>query len=500
MTGKFLNNFLHKLKREVLLIAPLRRLFFYFLEKKLYQDIVKRGNPNWVSYNFPRRAREDNFYITRAIMRSIDRALSKGFLSKEVWRKAFNFAGVHLPKKIKGAKAAFIKKYGIKAPALLAISVTKQCNLRCLGCYADGSQTSREKLPFEIISRIIREQKQLWGSHFTVLTGGEPFLYNDNGKTILDLAAEQPDTFFLVYTNGTLIDEEKAKKLAALGNVTPAISVEGFEKETDERRGAGVYQKILQAFKALKKSGVLFGISITPIRKNVDLVMSDEFMDYYFNKIGAAYAWILQYTPVGRDPDLNLMATPEQRIKMFRRVWQIIKEKQMPVIDFWNCGTAIGGCIAAGRPQVGYLHIDWQGDATPCVFKPYFSQNIIEVYKKGGNLDSILFSDFFKSIRQWQNEYVVHQPADKIGNTIACCPARDHYERIYPLLCKPGVKPIDQWAEEALKDKSFRKGIIDYGNRFKSISGEIWNEEYLAPEKKSLLKQNGSADDKSSKK
>ena len=205
---------LHKFKREIMLIGLFRRLILKLLEKKLYWAIVEKKDPNWISYNFPRQAREDNFYITRAIMRSVDRGLTKGLISKQVWRKAFDFAGIHLPKKIKGAKSAFIKKYGVKPPALLAISITKQCNLKCLGCYADSSQIIREKLPFEIISRIIKEQKQLWGSHFTVITGGEPFLYQDNGRIILDLAAEHPDTFFLVYTNGTLINEETARKLA----------------------------------------------------------------------------------------------------------------------------------------------------------------------------------------------------------------------------------------------------------------------------------------------
>ena len=167
---------------------------------------------------------------------------------------------------------------------------------------------------------------------------------------------------------------------------------------------------------------------------------------------------------------------------MFRRVWQIIREKQLPVIDFWNCGTAIGGCISAGRPQVGYFHINWRGDVTPCVFKPYFSQNIIEVYKNGGDLNSVLFSDFFKKIRKWQNEYVIQKPAEKMGNTIACCPARDHYKMIYPLLCGADVKPVDELAEKALKNKNFCKGLIDYGKKFKTLSGEIWDKEYLAPE------------------
>ncbi|MDZ7836559.1 MAG: radical SAM protein [Actinomycetota bacterium] len=47
------------------------------------------------------------------------------------------------------------------------------------------------------------------------------------------------DSFFQIYTNGQLIDKKVAAKLAELGNALPCISVEGFEKETDERRGKG---------------------------------------------------------------------------------------------------------------------------------------------------------------------------------------------------------------------------------------------------------------------
>jgi len=37
-------------------------------------------------------------------------------------------------------------------------------------------------------------------------------------------------------------------------------------------------------------------------------------------------------------------------------------------------------------------------------------------------------------------------------------------------------------AEKALKNKNFCKGLIDYGKKFKTLSGEIWDKEYLAPE------------------
>jgi len=493
MFRKFLNNLLPKLKREILLIRPFRRLIFYFLEKKLYQDIVEKKDPNWVSHNFPRKAREDNFFITLALVRTVDRALSRNLISKRAFRQTYDFVAAHLPKEKESPKSSFFKKYGMKPPALLALSPTKLCNLKCLGCYSDSSAQNRQKLPFEIFSRIVREQKKLWGSHLTVITGGEPFLYNDGGKTILDLAAEHPDTFFLVYTNGTLIDEKIAGNLASLGNITPAISVEGFEKETDERRGSGIHQKIIRAFGCLKKSGVPFGISVTPTRKNAELITSGEFIDYYFEKCGAANGWIFQYLPVGRDCDFDLMMAPEQRIAMFRKTWSLIKERKIPFIDFWNCGSVIGGCMAGGRPH-GYMHIEWNGNVTPCVFYNYASQNIAEIYKQGGDLNSVLFSPFFEKIRQWQNDYIFDKPAGKMGDMIACCPIRDHHKIIPRFHEGTGARAINESAGKNLEDEDFREGLAGYGEKFKTISGEIWNKEYLAPERKSGLGQNGGAD------
>lgn len=477
MAKKFHNIFFRKIKREAFLIAPLRRLLLYFLEKKLYQNIVERKDPGWVSYNFPRKAREDNFYITRALMRAIDKGLTEKRISRQIWRKTFDFVAAHLPKEKENPKSAFWKKYGMRPPAFLALSPLRLCNLRCRGCYSNSSRSKRQYLSFEIVSKIVKEQKKLWGSHFTVLTGGEPFLYNDKGKTIIDLAAEHPDTFFLVYTNGTLIDEKMAERLAQSGNITPAISVEGFKKETDERRGAGIHQKILHAFECLRKSGVLFGISITPTRKNADLITSDEFIDYYFNKKKAAYAWVFQYLPVGRDCDFNLMVTPEQRIMMFRRTWSLIKEG-VPFMDFWNCGSVIGGCMSAGRPH-GYLHIDWNGNLTPCVFYHYASQNIVEIYNQGGDLNSALFSPFFEKIREWQNNYVFDKPTQEMGDMIACCPIRDHHQILFSFHYGTDAKAIDESIKKSLENKKFRKELISYGENFRALSQKIWKKEYL---------------------
>jgi len=90
-----------------------------------------------------------------------------------------------------------------------------------------------------------------------------------------------------------------AKKLAKLGNVAPAISIEGFEKETDDRRGPGTFKKIMEAMDNLKEAGVPFGFSVTPTKLNIEALMSDEFVDLMIQK-GCSFGWYFQYVPVGR--------------------------------------------------------------------------------------------------------------------------------------------------------------------------------------------------------
>ncbi len=63
----------------------------------------------------------------------------------------------------------------------------------------------------------------------------------------------------------------------------------------------------------LKNAGVPFGISVTATRQNAETVLSDEFLDYYFENMGAIYGWIFQYMPIGRSYTIDMMVSPEQR-------------------------------------------------------------------------------------------------------------------------------------------------------------------------------------------
>ncbi len=417
---------------------------------------------------------EDKYYIVKAILKTLEKILDRGVSPEFKEGLTRVFVSNILLKRGSGVKEEFYREFGHYPPLFVLLCPTQNCNLKCIGCYTNSGGKGAT-LEEEVVDRIITEVRDLWDSHFIVLSGGEPLTYSP----LLKMAAKHDDMFFMMYTNGTLIDERMAEKLAQVGNIIPAISVEGFEKETDQRRGKGVHRKIIQAFANLRKVGVPFGISVTATRNNAEIITRDKFYDFYFEEQGVILEWIFQYMPVGRAPTLELMPTPEQRLKIREQKIQMEREREYFIGDFWNDGPSCNGCISAGR-QGGYFNITGEGDCTPCGFQPYAIANIKEVYQKGGDLNTILRSDFFRAIRKWQDEYAYRKPPAERGDLLRVCPIRDHYKKYRELLRKYQPRPIYPPAEDALYDEGYRKGMIEYDEELKKMTTPIWEGEYIS--------------------
>jgi len=434
---------------------------------------------------FPIEVQRDKAAIVTAMIHSVERGLSRGFIGPCARHK---LAEVFLGKimfKPKEARQRFKEQNGILPPAFITISPTARCNLKCTGCYAASDSATRATLPYPVFERILNEKVELWGSHFTVISGGEPFLYKDEGHSLLDMFEKHPDQYFLVYTNGTMITEDVARRLGELGNVTPAISVEGLERETDKRRGKGTFKRILSAFDNLRQAGVPFGISATAFQHNAGSVLDDEFIEFFFEQQGALYEWLFQYMPIGRGFTLKMMVTPQQRLRMYQRTWDLIRNRKLFIADFWNCGTVSNGCIAAGGGWgSGYFYIDWNGSVAPCVFNPFSVHNIKEVYAEGGDLNTVVLSPFGEKIRIWQRDYFFDKPNDQKGNLIAPCPYRDHHRKMRAIIDSNHAAPIDENGRLALADHEYDEGMVNYGKEFGSLSYRIWEDHYLDPERK----------------
>jgi MoaA/NifB/PqqE/SkfB family radical SAM enzyme len=276
-----------------------------------------------------------------------------------------------------------------------------------------------------------------------------------------------------MYTNGTLIDEDMARRFAECGNITPAISVEGLRETTEKRRGRGVFERILRAMEVLRAYNVPFGISVTATSENVEEIVSEEFIDFYFNRYEAAYGWLFHYMPIGRDIDHLLIPTPKQRIYLWERTWEIVKERKIMYVDFWNHGTVSGGCISGGRDG-GYLYCDWNGDIYPCVFFPYSTANIYRIYEKGGNLNNVINLPLHSKIRNWQSEY-----RGRGGDLLRPCPIRDHYIMAKSWLCSTKEVTADRSSLEILQDEAYEEKMSLYDKMLEEETSPIWKEKYL---------------------
>ena len=254
----------------------------------------------------------------------------------------------------------------------------------------------------------------------------------------------------------------------------PAISVEGWQERTDARRGEGIFQRVLATMGQLREKQVPFGISLTATRKNVEEILSDEFVDFLQGQ-GALFGFTFQYMPIGRSFTLDLMVTPEQRLWMWRRSWEVVRSRRMFLADFWNSGTVCDGCLSAGgHGGGGYFYIDWIGSVSPCVFLPYAPVNIRDVYAQGGTLNDAWSHPFFRRLRQWQMNYKA-----KDGNGLAPCPNRDHHSDLQRLLLEYKPKPIDANAAAALLDEDYARGLDEYDAAWGSVTAGVWQEYYL---------------------
>ena len=356
-------------------------------------------------------------------------------------------------------------KLGVSVPMAILIDPTSACNLRCQGCWA-GEYSKGDHLQPELFNRIIWEAKDL-GIHWFVLSGGEPFCY----PHLYDVIEEHPDSAFMAYTNGTLIDEKAADRLANIANLSPAFSLEGWREQTDGRRGAGTFDKAMKAMDLLRERGVFFGASVTAMRNNVEKIFSEEFIDFLVEK-GATYVWSFHYIPIGRNPDLNLMLTPEQRLGLIDRVSELRRTRPIFIADFWNDGDYTKGCIAGGKQ---YFHINAAGDVEPCAFVHFAVDNI-----KGKSLQEVLQNPLFKAYQQ-------NQPFN--NNHLAPCPIIDAPEALRTIVKNSGARPTHKGADDVLEGEAAAY-LNDVSDKWRELA-----DDYLS----SMEKKDGFCEEKRNK-
>ena len=279
---------------------------------------------------------------------------------------------------------------GEHIPPFLIASITSKCNLHCAGCYSRCNHATTDAEPVSQLTgdewlHIFDEADEL-GISFILLAGGEPMLRRD----IIEAAGKKQNILFPIFTNGTFIDEKYYTLFDKCRNLIPIMSIEGNREITDNRRGSGIYDKLIANMEEFKKRGLIFGASVTVTTKNYKEFTSDEFLGSLADR-GCKAVIFVEYVPVTEESS-ELAPSDTEREYLMKEIQRLREEhSEMVYIAFPGDEKSSGGCVAAGR---GFFHINSHGGAEPCPFSPYSDVNI-----RNSSLREAMHSPLFMALQ-----------------------------------------------------------------------------------------------------
>ena len=285
---------------------------------------------------------------------------------------------------------------GLCVPAFMIVSVTRRCNLHCRGCYshvaaANENATGRTaELNAAELERVIDEAADL-GVSFVLLAGGEPLVRADD---IIEMARRHPRMIFPIFTNGTLMGDKILDAFRQYRNLIPILSIEGGKSGTDNRRGTGVYERVMAGVRKLKRAGIFFGLSFTVTKGNVVELTSRDFVSRLVREDTAVFFYN-EYTPIEAGTE-SLCITSNERENMLRDLQKRRAEFDRLFLAFPGDEERFGGCLSSGR---GFIHVAPDGRVESCPFAPFGDSST-----RDQSLESALRSPLLEQIRLHHDE------------------------------------------------------------------------------------------------
>jgi MoaA/NifB/PqqE/SkfB family radical SAM enzyme len=316
----------------------------------------------------------------------------------------------------------------------LLLATSARCNLRCVGC-PSGSAPQAAAPAFERLDGIIRQAERLHLFHVVVMGRGEPFFDETCTRDLCRLIGSHRFLNFIVFTNGTTLDEDDVRRLAGLENLFLFVSLDGPEEVNDERRGRGTYRKAVGLMRLLRRHGLLFGYSSTVSRPNWQAALSRAFVSSMAAE-GCLLGTYIMYAPVDEGAPGGLTLDPGEVEAYASRMRDLNAAVDIPLFDF-ELVEGIHGCRAK---RGSMIYVDGvTGRVYPCPKMP-FSAPSCSLYERPheDRLREILASDFFTGFRRSGSR---HRPCtarfgEEVGRLIALGVSGREADRIAALVRK----------------------------------------------------------------
>jgi MoaA/NifB/PqqE/SkfB family radical SAM enzyme len=197
----------------------------------------------------------------------------------------------------------------------LSIEITRECPLRCPGCYAYGddhlggdvnlrqmSDYKGDELVDNVL-RVVREHKAL---HLSII-GGEPLVRFRELNVLLPKLADQGIYTQVVTSAVRPIPEE----WIGLRRLQIVVSIDGLQPEHDVRRKPATYDRILKHIK-----GHQITVHCTITRQQVQRQgYLEEFLDFWSKNEDTKQVWVSLYTPqIGEESAERLSPADREHI------------------------------------------------------------------------------------------------------------------------------------------------------------------------------------------
>ncbi len=290
---------------------------------------------------------------------------------------------------------------GLDAPICLTWELTYACNLACVHCLSSSGRRDPRELSTDECKAVIDELQRMQVFYVNI-GGGEPTVRKDFWELVDYATAHQVGVKFS--TNGSRIDAEVARKLAASDYVDVQISLDGATADVnDVVRGPGSYDTAMTAMQHLSDAGFAgFKLSVVCTRQNIGQL--DE-----FKAIADRYGAQLRLTrlrPSGRGADTwdELHPLPHQQKELYD--WLVAHGEDVLTGDsFFHLaayGDALPGLNLCGAGRVVCL-IDPIGDVYACPFAIHDEFLAGNVRSAGGFQGVWQQSDLFQELRKPQS-------------------------------------------------------------------------------------------------
>lgn len=278
--------------------------------------------------------------------------------------------------------------------------VTSDCNESCLHCYADSMPpTHRKAMGLPVIQEpsnankltyndwcgLILESYEL-GCRQCQFIGGEPLLYRDGDKSVLDLAEYATQLGYEmveIFTNATLLTETKIQCIKSLG-LHMAVSLYSHDASVHDSvtQTPGSFEKTMKAVKRLKELEIPTRIGFVAMKQNEHTIPNTI---TFIDNLGLHGSNPDPLRPRGRGQNLALMPSKSTVIKYgVSTKPNFIASKN--IVEHYTTGHS---CLA------GKITITETGDVLPCIFSR--NQVMGNVMKNGG-VEGVILSSALQQI------------------------------------------------------------------------------------------------------